>query len=89
LGDQLDLGPRIWFSKSLLEIDKYKWKYWENIFVSKFLRDFIDGNISSVYTEGITVGKKIKTKQKNDDVSFFTNKIIPSVNPLEFSVGIF
>jgi hypothetical protein len=28
------------------------------------LRDFTDGNIPSVYTEGITVGKKNKTKQK-------------------------
>ena len=30
----------------------------------KFPRDFTDGNILSVYTEGITVGTKIKTKQK-------------------------
>jgi hypothetical protein len=52
------------------KIDKYKQKYRGNIFVGKFPRDFTDGNIPSVYTEGITVGKKIKTKQKNDDVSF-------------------
>jgi len=66
--------------------DKYKWKYRGNIFVDKFLRDFTDGNIPSVYTEGITVGKKIKTKQKNDDVSGFTNGIL-SVNSVDKSVG--
>ena len=53
------------------KIDKYKRKYRGNISVGKFPRDFTDGNIPSIYTEGITVGKKIKTKQKkNDDVSF-------------------
>jgi len=46
------------------KIDKYKQKYRENISVGKFSRDFTDGNILSLYTEGITVGKKIKTKQK-------------------------
>jgi hypothetical protein len=46
------------------KIDKYKRKYRENISVGKFPRDFTDGNIPSVYTEGITVGKKIKTKQQ-------------------------
>jgi len=46
------------------KIDKYKRKYRGNISVGKFLRDFTDGNIPSVYTEGITMGKKIKTKQK-------------------------
>jgi len=46
------------------KIDKYKRKYRGNIFVGKFLRDFTNENIPSVYTEGITVGKKIKTKQK-------------------------
>jgi hypothetical protein len=46
------------------KIDKYKRKYRGNISVGKFPRDFTDGNIPSVYTEGITVGKKIKTKQK-------------------------
>jgi hypothetical protein len=30
----------------------------------KIPRDFTDENIPSVYTEGITVGNKIKTKQK-------------------------
>jgi hypothetical protein len=73
------------------KIDKYKRKYRGNISVGKFLRDFTDGNILSVYTEGITVGKKIKTKQKkNDDVSFlptalptdFFPSVIPSVNLL-------
>jgi len=56
-------------SKSSLhyqKIDKYKRKYRENISVCKFPRDFTDGNIPSVYTEGITVGKKIKTKQKKN-----------------------
>jgi hypothetical protein len=53
------------------KIDKYKRKYRGNISVGKFPRDFTDGNIPTVYTEGITVGKKIKTNQKkNDDVSF-------------------
>jgi len=46
------------------KIDKYKRKYRGNISVGKFLRDFTDENIPSVYTEGITVEKKIKTKQK-------------------------
>ena len=46
------------------KIDKYKWKYRGNIFVGKFTMDFIDENIPSVYTDGITVGKKFKTKQK-------------------------
>jgi len=35
-----------------------------DIFVGKLPRDFTDGNILSVYTEGITVKKNIKTKQK-------------------------
>ena len=61
------------------KIDKYKRKYRGNIFVDKFPRDFTDGNISSVYTDGITVGKKIlKQSKKKDDVSFL---------PTEFSVG--
>jgi hypothetical protein len=38
--------------------DKYKRKYRENIFVGKFPRDFTDGHIPSVYTEGITEGQK-------------------------------
>jgi hypothetical protein len=61
------------------KIDKYKRKYRGNIFVGKFPRDFSDGNIPSVYTEGITVGKKIKTKQKNDDMSFLPTKKLNSV----------
>jgi hypothetical protein len=65
------------------KIDKYKRKYRQNIFVGKFSRDFTDGNIPSVYTDGITVGKKFKTKQKKkDDVSF-----LPTELPTEFSVG--
>jgi len=67
------------------KIDKYKRKYRGNIFVSKFLRDFTDGNIPLVYTDGITVGKKFKTKQKKkDDVSFLPTKL-----PTEFTVGKF
>ena len=50
--------------KHYQKIDKYKRKYRGNISVGKFPRDFTDGNIPSVYTEGITVGKKIRTKQK-------------------------
>ena len=48
------------------KIDKYKRKYQGNIFVAKLSMDFTDGNIPSVFTEGITMGKIIiKTKQKN------------------------
>ena len=57
------------------KIDKYKRKYRGNISVGKFPRDFTDGNILSVYTEGITVGKKIKTKQKKWWRVIFTNGI--------------
>jgi len=60
-------------------MDKYKWKYQGNIFVGKFPRDFTDENIPSVYTEGITVGKKIKQSKKNDDMSF-----LPMELPTEF-----
>ena len=56
---------------TLPEIDKYKRKYRGNISVSKFSRDFTDENIPSVYTEGITVGKKIKTKQKKMTRHFY------------------
>jgi hypothetical protein len=67
------------------KIDKYKRKYRGNIFVGKFSRDFTDGNIPSVYTDEIIVGKKFKTKQKKkDDVSFLPTKL-----PMEFSVGKF
>jgi hypothetical protein len=38
--------------------DKYKRKYRGNISVGKFPRDFTDGHIPSVYTEGITEGQK-------------------------------
>jgi len=71
---------------SLPEIDKYKLKYRENISVGIFLRDFTDGNIPSVYTEGITVRKKIKTKQKNN-VSFLPMEFIPSVKSVGKFVG--
>jgi len=67
------------------KIDKYNRKYWGNIFVGKFSRDFTDGNIPSVYTEGITVGKKIKTKQKKWWRVIFTNGITDGL----YSVGKF
>jgi hypothetical protein len=70
------------------KIDKYKRKYRGNIFVSKFPRDFTDGNIPSVYTEGITVGKKLKKSKKNDDVSFLPTESSTEL-PMEFSVGKF
>jgi hypothetical protein len=53
------------------KIDKYKRQYPENIFVCKLPTDFTNGNIPSVFTEGITVGKKIKTKQKQMMTSHF------------------
>jgi hypothetical protein len=68
------------FIRHYQKIDKYKRKYRENIFVGKFPRDFTNGNIPSVYTDGITVGKKLK-KKKKDDVSF-----LPTKFPTEFSV---
>ena len=54
-----------------------------NIFVGKFPRDFTDGNISSVYTDGITVKKKFKTKQKKK-MTYQRNyrRNIPLVIPL-------
>jgi len=68
------------------KIDKYKRKYWENISVGKFSRDFTDRNIPSVYIEGITMGKKLKQSKKNNDVSFLPTglptEFIPSVNLL-------
>jgi hypothetical protein len=65
-------GQKAWLAKktklvnfyNYQKIDKYKRKYRGNISVGKLSRDFTDGNILSVYTEGITVGKKIKKKQK-------------------------
>jgi hypothetical protein len=60
----------LWHGIHYQKIDKYKRKYRGNIFVGKFPRAF---------TDGITVGKKFKTKQKKkDDVSFL---------PTENSVG--
>jgi hypothetical protein len=65
------------------KIDKYKRKYQYNIFVGKLPTDFTDGNVQSVFTEGITVGKTIiKKKKKTDDVSFLPTKFIPLVNSL-------
>jgi hypothetical protein len=46
------------------KIDKYKQKYRGNISVGNFSRDFIDGNIPSVYIKGIKVGKKLKQSKK-------------------------
>jgi hypothetical protein len=68
------------------KIDKYKRKYRGNISVGKFPRDFTDGNIPSVYTDGITVGKKFKTKQKKKMTCHFYprnyRRNFPSVNSL-------
>jgi len=64
------------------KINKYKRKYRWNIFIGKFLRDFTDGNILSVYTDRITVGKKFKTNKKKDDVSF-----LPTEIPTKNSIG--
>jgi hypothetical protein len=53
--------------------------------------DYTDGNIPSVYTEGIIVEKKSKTKQKNNDVSFIPIELqtafIPSVKLVGKIVG--
>jgi hypothetical protein len=46
------------------KIDKYKRHYPENIFVGKLPTDFTDGNVTSVFTEGITEEKQIKTNKK-------------------------
>ena len=46
------------------KINKYKRKYRGNIPVGKFSREFNEGNISSVYTEGFTAGKKNSKKKK-------------------------
>jgi hypothetical protein len=76
------------WSSHYQKTDKYKRKYRGNIFVGKFPRDFTDGNIPSVYTEGITVGKKIKTKQKKMmTCQYLPTKFIPSVNSVGKSVG--
>jgi hypothetical protein len=53
------------FQTHYQKIDKYKRNYRGNISVGNLPTDISDGNISSVYTEGITVKNKIiKTKQK-------------------------
>ena len=46
------------------KIDKYKRKYQGNISISKFSRDSTDVNIPLVYTEGITLEKKLKQSKK-------------------------
>jgi len=62
------------------KVDKYKRKYRGNISIGKFPRDFTDGNIPSVYTKGITVEKKIKTKQKK----MMTCQDLPTESPTDF-----
>jgi hypothetical protein len=57
-----------------LKIDKYT-KYWGNISVGNFLMDFPDGNISSIYTEGITVEKNLKQSKEKRWRVIYTNKI--------------
>jgi hypothetical protein len=66
------------------KINKYKRKYRENISVGKFQRNFTDGNILSVYTEGITVRKKIKTKQKK----WWRVIFLPTKLPTEFILSV-
>jgi len=62
------------------KIDKYKQKYRGNISVRNLPTDFTDGNIPSIYTEGIIVGNKIikKKQKKKDDVT-----ILPTELPTE------
>jgi hypothetical protein len=57
-----------------LKIDKYA-KYWENISVGNFPMDFPDGNIPSIYTEGITVEKNLKQSKEKRWRVIYTNKI--------------
>jgi len=71
------------------KIDKYKRKYRGNIFVGKFPRYFTDENIPSVYTEGITMGKKIKTKEKKWWRVIFTDEITDGIYSVGNSVGKF
>jgi hypothetical protein len=49
---------------TLQKINKYKQKYQGNIFVDKFSRNFTDENIRSMYTEEITMEKKLKQSKK-------------------------
>jgi len=44
--------------RDIVFINKYKRKYRENIFYGKLPTNFTDVNILSVFTEGITMGKK-------------------------------
>jgi hypothetical protein len=68
--------------------DKYKQKYWENIFVGKLPINFTDKNVPSVFTEGITVGKTIiKTKQKKWWSAIFTNGITDEIYFVSKFVG--
>jgi hypothetical protein len=63
---------------TLQKIDKYKRKYQGNNFIGKLPMNVTNKIIPSVFTEGITVGKKIKIKQKNDHVPF-----LPTELPIE------
>ena len=86
--------PNIKYFRHYQKIDKYKRKYRGNIFVGTFPRDFTDGNIPSVYTDGIIAGKKFKTKQKKKMTDGFKTKqkkisegFLPTELPTENSVG--
>ena len=68
------------------KINKYKRKYQGNIFIGKFPRDFTDGNIPSVYTDGITMGIFFKTKQKKTMTCHFLPTELPT-DPVGKSVG--
>ena len=65
------------------KIDKYKRHYPENIFVGKLPTDFTDGNVTSVFTEGITEEKQIKTNKKKWWRAIFTNGITDRI----YSIG--
>jgi len=68
------------------KIDKYKRKYWGNIFVDKLPTDFTDKNIPSVFTEGIIVEKNLN-KEKKWWRAIFTNGIIDRLNFIGKIIG--
>ena len=79
--------PKLCHNGHYQKIDKYKRKYRGNIFVGKFPRDFTDENIPLVYTDGITVGKKFKTKQKKKMTGHFYQRNYRRNLTKENSVG--
>jgi hypothetical protein len=69
------------------KIDKYKRKYWGDISIGKFPRDFTNGNIPSVYTERITVRKELKQNKKKWWRVIFTNGIPDGIDSISKFVG--